>query len=278
MAAPPLRLAEEALRKRKAIETSREIRYKFVVVSGKGGVGKSLVSANLALAFSMIGLEGKVGLLDADVHGGTLPLYLGMRGASLRVEGGKIIPPVGPEGVKVFSVSFLLDREDTPVIWRGPLKAKFIEQALADVDWSGTEVLIVDTPPGTGDELMATLRSLNRASGAILVTTPSQLSLYELRKVVLFLREMGVKPLGVVENMSYVMCGEEEVRLFGPPIDDFASSFGLRVLGRIPMYPELCEPSGGGLPYLLRSPDSKVAREFVRMARDLLAIVEESSQ
>uniref|UniRef100_A0A7C1E3P3 Iron-sulfur cluster carrier protein n=1 Tax=Fervidicoccus fontis TaxID=683846 RepID=A0A7C1E3P3_9CREN len=265
-------LAEDARRKRMAIETTRDIKYKFVVLSGKGGVGKSLVSANLALAFSLIGYSGRVGLLDADIHGATVPLYLGLTDAKVSVKNNKILPVTGPGGIRVFSISFLLEKEDLPVIWRGPLKTKFIEQSLADVDWSGVDVLIVDTPPGTGDEPMAVVHSINKITGAVLVTTPAELSVYELEKTLLFLKEVGVRPLGVIENMSYVDCGGEKIRIFGPPIDEFARQAGLEVLGHIPIDPLIGEPRSDGEPYILRYPESPLSQLFVKIAKRLLEL------
>lgn len=265
-------LTKEAERRRRAIEISRDIRYKFVVLGGKGGVGKSLVSASLALAFSLIGFENRVGLLDADIHGGTVPLYLGLSEGKPIVRDDKIVPVPGPGGVRVFSISFLLEREDLPVIWRGPLKAKFIEQSISDVDWSGVDVLIIDTPPGTGDEPMAVMRSVNKVTGAVLVTTPSNLSIYEMEKTLAFLREVNVRPLGIIENMSYIECDGERIRIFGPPIDEFANQIGLEVLGRIPIDPLLGEPPKGEPPYLLRFPQSQIAQEFIKIARRVLEL------
>lgn len=265
-------LAEDARRKRAAIETTRDIKYKFVVLGGKGGVGKSLVSANLALAFTLIGYLNKVGLLDADIHGATVPLYLGLSEAKVTVSNNKIIPVSGPGGIRVFSISFLLEKEDLPIIWRGPLKTKFIEQSLADVDWSGVDVLVIDTPPGTGDEPMAVIRSINKLNGAVLVTTPAELSIYELEKTLLFLKEVGVKPLGIIENMSYVECDGEKIRIFGPPIDEFAKQAGLEVLGYIPIDPLIGEPPKDGEPYILRYPDSPLSQIFIKIARRLLEL------
>lgn len=266
-------LVEEATRKRRAIETSRDIRYKFIVLGSKGGVGKSFVSANLALAFSLIGFENRVGLLDADIHGGTVPLYLGISDARVTIKENKIVPVTGPKGIKVFSISFLMENEELPIIWRGPLKAKFIEQSIADVDWRDIDVLIIDTPPGTGDEPMSIVRSINKLSGAILVTTPADLSIYELEKTVAFLKETGIKPLGIIENMSYLDCGGEKIRIFGPPIDDYATQHGLEIIGRIPIEPLINEQLGDNTPFILRYPNSALSQEFLKISRRLLELV-----
>ena len=200
---------EEALKawkeEEERIETRlRGIKYKLMVMSGKGGVGKSFITASLATAYALGGL--KVGVLDADIHGPSIPKIFGLQGMGLRATSSGITPMSGPLGIKVISMGFLLPDEETPIIWRGPLKTRAIRQFLADVEWGALDVLLVDLPPGTGDEPLSVAQSIKGTSGAVIVTIPSSLSSLIVKKAVSFALKLGIKVLGVIENMSGFTC------------------------------------------------------------------------
>ena len=179
------------------------IRHKIVVLSGKGGVGKSTVAVNLAMALTLAGK--KVGLLDVDVHGPSIPTMLGLEDRSIEgCEDGVL--PISLGGMKVMSVGFLLKSQDDAVIWRGPMKMNVIRQFLQDVDWGDLDCLIIDSPPGTGDEPLSVCKLIGDLDGAVIVTTPQKVAAVDVRKSITFCRKMGVPILGVVENMNGFAC------------------------------------------------------------------------
>ncbi len=179
------------------------IRHKIVVLSGKGGVGKSTVAVNLAVALMMDGWT--VGLLDADIHGPSVPTMLGLEGQKTQSGDGEILP-IELGGLKVMSLGFFLSNPDDAVIWRGPMKMGVLKQFLRDVAWGDLDYLIVDSPPGTGDEPLSICQLLGAVDGAIIVTTPQRLAEVDVRKSISFCRSLGVPVLGVVENMSGFVC------------------------------------------------------------------------
>ena len=205
----------------KKIEEVLESNVKrFIAVgSGKGGVGKSTVSTGLALALAQQGL--KVGILDIDITGPNVPKMMGLDGRRLHVESGRIHPAQGHLGVKVISMAFLLDNEDTPVVWRGPIKLGAIQQFIGDVEWGNLDYLIIDFPPGTSDEPLTVAQSLPNIDGTVIVTTPQDVALLDSRKSITFSESLKVPVLGVVENMSgYTINGKAapntEVQIAGP--------------------------------------------------------------
>jgi len=213
----------------------------LLVCSGKGGVGKSVIASSLALALKDLGRA--VGLLDLDVHGPSAPLVLGSGEA--RLSGGREgLYPVDLDGLKVFSLHYYI--EDKPVPVRGAVKESLVLSILAELAWGRLDYLVVDEPPGTGDEIMITIRVLGDKAGAVLVTTPSVLSLSVVRRLLALLRDEGVRILGLVENMSYLVYKGEIVELFGR---SRAEELGVRVLGRVPLDPSLDEAivSGAGV-------------------------------
>lgn len=265
MALSKERLMKEALARRQVLMKTQRIKHKIMVLSGKGGVGKSMVSANLAMAFASMGL--RVSIFDIDVHGGSLPTYLGMKNMRLILKDGKIYPAEGPLGIKVVSSSFLLPKEDQPVIWRGPLKIKFIRDMLRDVEWGDQDIMVIDTPPGTGDELQGIVQNVNRIDGAIAVTTPSDLSIHVLARSIGFLKRMRVPALGIIENMSYVKCPNgDKINIFGESRAERV--LGIPLLARIPMTIEFAEPSQN--PFLKGNLDSENARIFLGVSDKIL--------
>jgi ATP-binding protein involved in chromosome partitioning len=239
------------------------VKHKVAVMSGKGGVGKSLVTVNLAAALAS---EGKrVGVLDADIHGPTVPKMLGMKGAQLEAGEEGIIAPASPSGIKVASMDFLLPTQDSPVIWRGPLKMSAIRQLLSEVEWGDLDYLLIDLPPGTGDEALTVLQLLQDIDGVVIVTMPNEVSGQVVEKSVTFARQLKAPVIGLVENMSYLLCPHcgDRIDLFGEGIaEKVASSMGVPFLGAIPLDPRVAKDSDTGKPFVMENPDSPAAKAF----------------
>jgi len=239
----------------------RRIRHKVLVLSGKGGVGKSTVAANLAMALERAGR--RVGLLDVDVHGPTVPMLLGLEGEQVFGDG-EALMPVQLGELKVMSVGFLLRRREDPVIWRGPMKLGVIRQFLQEVEWGDLDYLIVDAPPGTGDEPLSVCQLLGEAEGAVVVTTPQEVALNAVRKCISFCRKLELRVLGVVENMSGFLCPH-----CGRRTDIFLSDGGRRLaeemrvpfIGRIPLEPGIALAGESGRP-VTQETDSEAAQAF----------------
>lgn len=268
-----IREQEEAIRRRMA-----RVRHKVAVMSGKGGVGKSFISVNLAAALALMGRS--VGLLDADLHGPSVPRLLGLRGAKVRGTPSGILPVAGPAGLKVMSIGFMLPSEGTPVIWRGPLKANVIREVLAATEWGDLDYLIVDLPPGTGDEPLSVVQLIRDLAGVVLVTIPSELSRSVVERALSFARQLGVRVLGVVENMSYFRCPRcgAVYRVFGEGAGRrVAEEAGVRFLGEVPLDPLASRCSDEGVLLVERYPDAEVSRAILRVAKAVLEEVEGGS-
>ena len=274
---------ERLLMRKDAMETIKEIKaaiearmrnvkHKVLILSGKGGVGKSVVTANLALALAKERGEGRIGILDGDLTGPSIPKILRARGQQLSAGPPGIFPARGPLGVKIVSMDYLLPSDETPVIWRGPMKAKAIMDFLSQVVWGELDYLLVDLPPGTGDEALTMAQSIPRIDGVIIVTIPSELSKLIVGKAVSFCRRLGLRILGVIENMSWLTCPScgARVEVFaGRGGEKIAEEMGLRLLGRIPLDPSISRASDLGEPYVVVNPDSPGAREFLRIAEEV---------
>ena len=240
------------------------VEHKIVVMSGKGGVGKSTVAVNLALALALDGR--RVGLLDVDVHGPSVPAMLGIKDAHLETTPEGRIRPVEAAGLKVVSVGFLLDAPDTPVIWRGPVKIGVIQQFLSDVDWDGIDTLVVDCPPGTGDEPLSVCQLLLDADGAVVVTTPQRVAALDVAKSVKFCEQVGFPVLGLVENMAGFACPHcgEVTRIFpGEAGAELAARYGVPLLGSIPIDPLVAAQGDAGLPFIRKDETSPTTRAFL---------------
>lgn len=238
----------------------------IAVASGKGGVGKSTVAVNLAAALAKAG--HRVGLLDADIHGPSVPTLLGLKGHKLRADERNMIDPAVAFGMKVLSVGFMLD-DDTPVIWRGPMLMKALEQFLRETAWDGLDYLVVDLPPGTGD-VHISLVHMTPVAGAVIVTTPQDLALIDAKKAVRMFEKTGVPILGVVENMSFFLCphcgGRTEIFGHGGA-KEACEAMKLPFLGHIPLQMELRESADAGTPIVVSSPDSVTARAITGVAK-----------
>ncbi|MFI5181149.1 MAG: Mrp/NBP35 family ATP-binding protein [Thermoanaerobaculia bacterium] len=248
-----------------------ETRFTIAVASGKGGVGKSTVAANLALALAKKGFA--VGLLDCDIYGPSQQMMMGITTKPFVNEEEKILPIVR-HGVRVMSIGFLMD-VDTPVIWRGPMIFKAVEQFLGDVAWGKQDFLIIDLPPGTGDAQL-TLTQKVALSGAVIVTTPQDVALIDARKGLAMFQKVNVDVLGVIENMSYYECPKcghrEEIFKHGGG-KRTAELLGVPFLGEIPLDPRVAVQGDAGTPIVVAEPDSVVSKAFVHLAEQVAKAV-----
>lgn len=249
-----------------------KIKHKIVILSGKGGVGKSTVAANLAMALALKGRPYLVGVLDADITGPSIPKILGTRGQQLAGGPPGIFPATGPLGIKIVSMDFLLPSDETPVIWRGPLKSMAIRQFLADVAWGDLEFLVVDLPPGTGDEALSIMQLIPNIDGVIIVTIPSEVSQIVVKKAVTFARQLKAPIIGIIENMSGFVCPKcgAEINIFkvggGQKI---AEDLNVPFLGKIPIDPEICEDSDKGMPFIVEHTNSPAAKAFMEIVKKI---------
>lgn len=248
-----------------------KIAFKILVLSGKGGVGKSTVAANLAVTLAAAGK--RTGLLDVDVHGPSIPKLLGLEGRSLEFDGQSLQPVIGASGLKVASLGFLLQTARDAVVWRGPMKYKAIRELLGGVDWGSLDVLVVDSPPGTGDEPLAVAQLVGHPSAAIVVTTPQQVAIADVRRSITFCQQVGLPVLGVVENMSgYVCpkCGASMALFKTGGGQQLALEMKVPFLGIIPMDPQIVESGDGGTPFVDKFAQSPSARIFAKILQSVL--------
>ncbi|HCE43990.1 MAG TPA: ATP-binding protein [Lentisphaeria bacterium] len=249
------------------------IRHKIIVLSGKGGVGKSTFAANLAVSLSMAGK--KVGLLDVDIHGPSIPKMLKLDDSRIGATDGAI-HPVDKGGMKVLSIGFLLRDRDDAVIWRGPMKANVIKQFLMDVEWGELDYLVIDSPPGTGDEPLSVCQLLKNPDGAVVVTTPQDVAVADVRKSINFCRQLEIPVLGVVENMSGFVCPKcgELTQIFKTGGGELmAKEMKVPFLGRIPVDPAIGEACDSGNPFIYYS-KTETAKAFERAIEPILALSE----
>jgi ATP-binding protein involved in chromosome partitioning len=250
-----------------------QIKHKIMVLSGKGGVGKSTVAVNVAVALAMQGK--KVGILDVDFHGPSIPTLLKLNGNLLKAGNDGILPVDFVEGIKVMSIGFLMQEQDKAVIWRGPMKINVIKQLLAEVDWGYLDYLVLDFPPGTGDEPLSVAQLIPDADGAIIVTTPQDLSLIDVRKSIDFCKQLNVPVLGVIENMSGFVCPhcENVVDIFKRGGGEkMAGEMGVPFLGRIPIEPLIVEASDNGKPFLYHYGKTPAAQAFAEAIKPILGM------
>jgi ATP-binding protein involved in chromosome partitioning len=266
---------QEFLEQEELKDRMGKIKHKILVMSGKGGVGKSTVATNLAVSLSKTGKA--VGLLDVDFHGPSIPTLLKLQGKPVyQSEEGLI--PVEFLGIKVMSVGFLLKDQDEAVIWRGPMKIGFLKQLLKDVIWGDLDYLVIDFPPGTGDEPLSIAQMMPECDGAVIVTTPQNLSLNDVKKSINFCRRIKIPVLGVIENMSGLVCPhcQAMIDLFKKGGgEEMATKMGVPFLGRIPIDPQIVEASDLGEPYVTRHGDTEGAAAFSRIVQHLIDLKEE---
>jgi ATP-binding protein involved in chromosome partitioning len=259
----------------------KKIKHKIAVISGKGGVGKSVIAVNLAVAFAMQDLNIRVGLLDADIHGPCVPKMLGMEGQKLRAGPVGAFPALGPCGVNVVSMAFLLEGKEIPVIWRGPLKMRAIRQFLEEIVWGELDYLLIDLPPGTGDEPLSVLKLLPDMDGVVIVTIPSEVSQTVVGKAITFSRQLKVPVIGIVENMSGFVCPEcgTEAHIFRTGGGEkFSKEFFVPFLGTIPLDPRICEASDLGHPFIKEYPDSPASKAFNKIVEKIKDYIQEKEK
>ncbi len=265
-----LREEEERIRQRMAM-----VRHKILILSGKGGVGKTTVAANLARALAVRGLT--VGLLDADIHGPNLPLLMGLEGERALGSEEALLPVEAGPNLRVMSIGFMLQDSKQPVIWRGPLKGSLLRQFLADVEWGPLDFLIVDNPPGTGDEPLTVAQAIPEADGAVIVSLPQEVSLLDCRKAINFAHALKLPVLGVIENMSGFVCPHcgERVDVFGAGgAERMAGEMGAPFLGRIPMAAQVYALSDSGGSLVGPEAPEQIRRAYFALADALLSRLE----
>ena len=297
---------QQMQRKMRISKMDDQIKHKIMVLSGKGGVGKSTVATGLALSLARQGK--KVGLMDIDITGPNIPKMLGLEEADLNVEEGQIHPVDGPSGLKVISMAFLLEDPDKPVIWRGPIKLGAIQQFIGDVAWGELDALIIDFPPGTSDEPLTVSQSLPGIDGVVIVTTPQEVALLDSRKSINFAKTISVPVLGVVENMSgYTLRGtstpNSTVSVMGPggapiicqsdeegkweiTLDIFKSGGGeesskemeVPFLGALPFDPGIVRGGDDGVHRIVAEPEGETAKAFELIVKAIQEQLDKGSQ
>jgi ATP-binding protein involved in chromosome partitioning len=251
-----------------------KIKHKIAIISGKGGVGKSTVTVNLATAFAMQGK--RVGVLDADIHGPSVPRLLGLEGKRVKASPIGAFPVEGPAGLKVMSIDFFLD-EQSPTIWRGPLKMRAIKQFLSEVVWGELDYLFIDLPPGTGDEPLSIAQLLPEMDGVVIVTMPTKLSSNIVKKAITFAETLKMPTIGVVENMSGFICPHcgKKTEIFGSGGGEkMANEAGVKFLGSIPIDPTVGVDSDNGTPFVLAQKDSAASKAFTEIVAKVKEFIE----
>jgi ATP-binding protein involved in chromosome partitioning len=247
----------------KVTTTLDNIKHKIIVLSGKGGVGKSTISVNITLSLSKKGYN--VGLLDGDLHGPSIPKLLGVENQRPEFSQDGIIPVPVSSNLKIMSMAFLIPDKDSPVIWRGPMKMGALKQFIGDVNWGKLDYLIIDLPPGTGDKPLSIIQLIPDADGAIIVTTPQDVALLSVRKSVNFVRKMNIPIIGIIENMSGFNCPH-----CNNTIDIFKTGGGLKAsmdfnihfLGKIPIDPKIVKMGDEGTTFMINDENSSTAKSF----------------
>ncbi|MGD9007921.1 MAG: Mrp/NBP35 family ATP-binding protein [Desulfobacteraceae bacterium] len=250
-----------------------QIKHKLIVMSGKGGVGKSSTAVNLSMALARLG--AKVGLVDVDLHGPDVPRMLGLTGMPGMNAENKLIPLAYNENLSAVSVESLTEGKDDAIIWRGPVKYSVIQQFIGQVAWGPLDFLIIDAPPGTGDEPLTVAQTIQEAQ-AVIVTTPQKVSLADVRKSINFCKTVKMEIFGLIENMSGLVCPHCncDVDLFGTGGgEETATRMGVSFLGRIPFDPEMVSCTDAGAAYLEKHPDSPVSNAYREIAEKLKALI-----
>lgn len=249
-----------------------KIKNKIIVMSGKGGVGKSTVAANIAVSLALKGY--KTGLLDVDIDGPSIPTIFGLEKERAHGTEDALLPIVFGDSLKIISIGFLIDDLDSAIIWRGPAKAGVIQQFVKDVEWGELDYLIVDCPPGTGDEPLSIIQLLEDVTGAVIVTTPQKLAIADVRKSINFCEKVNVPVIGVIENMSGFICPEcnKTVEIFkAGGGEKMAQDMNVPFLGKIPIDPQIVDAGDSGKPFLFfysKTPTAKIMEEIIKPVID----------
>jgi len=268
---------EENLERMK--ENLSKIKKKYIVLSGKGGVGKSTVSVNLAIALNLAGK--KVGIMDVDIHGPSIAKMTGISGKRLvSNEKGNPVPVKIRDNLYVMTIASLLESDDTPVVWRGPVKMTAIKQFLNDIEWPELDYLIIDCPPGTGDEPLSAVQLIGQVDGSIIVSTPQEVAFLDARKTINFSNMLKVPVLGIVENMSGFKCphcGEITDIFKSGGAERAAKDFNVKILGKIPFEIEMVQSGDSGEFYIEKYPDSEGAKVYKDIVKALMEDIKEHS-
>jgi ATP-binding protein involved in chromosome partitioning len=249
----------------------------IAVASGKGGVGKSTTAVNLALALAAEG--ARVGMLDADIYGPSQPTMLGISGQPKSVDG-KSLEPMMNHGIQAMSIGFMIDGEDTPMVWRGPMVTQALDQLLHQTRWDNLDYLVVDLPPGTGD-IQLTLAQKVPVTGAVIVTTPQDIALMDARKGLKMFEKVGIKIVGIVENMSTHICSKcgHEEHIFGAGGGEkMCADYKVEFLGDLPLDIRIREQTDSGNPTVVADPDGKIAKTYKQIARRIAVKVADMAQ
>ncbi|MDR1404519.1 MAG: Mrp/NBP35 family ATP-binding protein [Candidatus Methanoplasma sp.] len=271
----PMMSSEDIISETRLADSLSRIRHTIIVMSGKGGVGKSTVSSNLAQALSLKGYQ--TGLMDLDITGPNIPKMFRIEDEKLYAEGDKLIPVSVPPSLSIMSMGFLLPDKDSAVMWRGPMKTGAIRQFIEDVEWGDLDYLIVDMPPGTGDEALSIVQLIPKADGAVIVTTPQDVAVLDSRKSITFASQSKLPIIGLIENMSGFVCRHcgELTDIFGSGGGEkTAESLGIQFLGRVPLEPGVAISGDSGMPMVIYDPDSKSAAAFNEIADKIIKTAE----
>ncbi len=257
---------EQAEEKSKITKHMEKIKHKIVIMSGKGGVGKSTVATNLAITLS--NEDQKVGLLDMDLTGPNIPKMLGVEDRRLMGSDDGILPADVTPNLSVVSSAFLLEKRDAPVIWRGPMKMGVIKQLLEEVYWGELDHLVIDLPPGTSDEPLSVAQTIPETDGVVIVTTPQDVALLDVRKSINFAKALNMPIIGLIENMSGFKCPhcKKDVDIFKAGGGEAAAEeLGIKFLGRIPLDPDIVKHGDSGKPFIIEHPDTESAKAFKKI-------------
>ncbi len=268
---PPKIQKEIEERERRIRERLSKIKYKIAIMSGKGGVGKTTFAVNFSYALALKGY--KVGILDADIYGPDVPIAMGLLGKHPEVSMNEILPVQGPLGIKVMSIQFFLDREDEPLIWMGPLVVKAIQQLISDVRWGELDFLVVDLPPGTGDEVLGIVKTFDKIDGIIIVVTPQRIAIHDASKAVRMSKVVGVKVLGIVENMSGFICPHcgKVTYIFGRGGGkEAAEKLEVPFLGELPLDIRIRELTDKGIPFIATEEAKDVKDKFLKIVEKVI--------
>lgn len=256
-------------------ENLLKIKHKIVVMSGKGGVGKSTISANLAVALA--NRKQKVGILDSDIHGPSIPSLLGVKDKRPEVVNERVVPVDGPLNLKIISIDFFLPDNTSPVIWRGPLKMRALKQFLSDIEWPVLDYLIVDLPPGTGDEPLSIMQLIPDLDGIIMITIPSDVSQHVVRKAINMTKQMDVPIIGLIENMSGFVCPNCNTyydMLGSGGVESLAKEYSIKFLGKIPIDPIIAKNADSGKSFLLENSNNNSSKAMNDIIDKILETVE----
>jgi len=252
------------------VKRMSNISHKIAVMSGKGGVGKSTIAVNLAAAFALKNYQ--TGLMDVDLHGPDVPHMLGVEHAVLGQSPQGILPVKVRENLEVLSIEFMLPSKGSPVIWRGPKKTGAIRQFLSDVSWGKLDMLVIDNPPGTGDEPLTVLQSIQPLDGVVMVTTPQAVAGEDVRKCVNMVKGLKIPVLGIIENMSGFICPhcQQEIDIFGKGEGkELAEELEIPYLGSLPMEIQVRENSDQGKPFIFADPQSQISQNFMEIVSEI---------